>query len=438
MSSASRAARIVCAAAAVAGAVCAGNGRAAADGMYFRSVTAENAPIEATAQRAIMWQRDQVWEIHIQPIFSRGRGSGTWIVPFPVLPTVEPSSAAFFEQLEMLTAPVFVSYCETCPGSGGGEGGEAEIVDAGAYVRVWERGSVGDLDFTVISSADGESAVDWLVSQGYEVDSAGEALLTELEGEGAFFFVGKLSNTLETEKPLQPVRFILPGLYPPEYPLRLSSLGVSRDQSLKLTIWVVFPLEEGFVASSHDAAALTSSASTAEGFTAELEERLLGSDDLVLLFNGSIGRDSRFERMDSSELCHSGVGCFGLAELGMSPPQEWSPEIQEIRANESWVFRYEGWLSPAGLDRPLSFRSVPTSDLPSTEAFHVEFVGACSDCETGHQLKGCRAAGWFAGGSPTAPLFAIAALLVLAALAAMRSPRARRRGKPVKVVDGRR
>ena len=85
--------------------------QASADGMVMPEVTGGSSEVIATEQRAVLWQRDGIWEIHIQPVFDRQAGGAAWVVPFPVMPQVLDGNGDLMDQLELLTAPIFVSYC---------------------------------------------------------------------------------------------------------------------------------------------------------------------------------------------------------------------------------------------------------------------------------------------------------------------------------------
>ena len=395
---------------------------ARADGMFFYSMMSSNDPVEATKQRAVLWQRDQIWEVHIEPVFHRGSGSGVWVVPFPVEPQVSESSHAFFQELEMLTAPVFVSFCREpdCSGGGGGGGGTgtgAQISEAHSTAEVWQQGTVGDLDFTVLSAGDGDDLMDWLSSHGYEAPSNAEALVTSYQNEGAYFFVGRLDNTLDPATPLTPVRFQLPGLYPPSFPLRMTSLGVSNDSYVDLTFWILFDRQEAFVLGSHDYASFADRPTTPDElydardlFFEEQPNRLL------LSLATSLGSDDRYRHLDEFALYHNTFGAIPLAELGLTPPAAWSPEIQKIREDESWVFRYRARLDPAGLEQDLRFSSTPAGDLPSHDNFYVNHEGDCFECADDKVLSGCTVSPPHSGSTP-APvslLFAVGLFFVCA------------------------
>jgi hypothetical protein len=372
-----------------------------AGGMYFRSVTAENAAVHAVAQRAILWQRDSVWELHIQPRFQRGRGAGAWVVPFPVEPVVEPSSPALFNQLELLTAPLFVDFC-VVEGGGHGNGNGVEVQSGEGYVEFWQEGEVGELDFTVLSASDGDVAMDWLETHGYAVDAAAQTVFDQYQNEEVFFFVGRLDNTMTPAAPLAPVRFVLPGLYPPTYPLRLSTLGLPAAETVDLTLWIVFSPDEGYVPSVRQYRPFGTGFQSAAAYGEALETELAASDELLIQFAGNFGTEERFSAIEDGELCIPGIGCLLYAEVGLSPPQDWRPEIDEMTAAESWVYRYRARLSAAAMDQELTFRSVNTGELPAMDNFYRNSLGVCAGGEESSQLRGCNAAAGRSGPWKTA------------------------------------
>ncbi len=368
-----------------------------AGGMFFYSAMSGTGEIRASRQRAVLWERDRIWELHIQPLFQRGRGAGVWVVPFPVMPDVSESDHDFLDQMEMLTAPLFVSYC-TIPPCGSSEeinGSEhnGAVFNSASSMDLWERDTVGDLDFSLLSSINGDDIVEWLKSRGYVVPEAGEAVLDFYKSEGAFFFIGRVGNTADPDKPLKPVRFSLPGLYPPYYPLHISLPGVSTDAHLNLTLWVVFDRQSGFVPSSHAFATLQDRPlSVEEHGLATTTFFDVSPDRLLVSLTTSYGTEERYDYIDQFDFFHRSFGRLAIADLGYELPAEWNPSILEIRDNESWVFRYEARFDTSGMAKDLRFTSTSPGQLPVHDNLYIENIGYCHRCKENMMLKGCSIA----------------------------------------------
>ena len=222
-----------------------------ADGFMFQPMAA-TGEVRADAQRAILWLRDGQWELSIYPVFSRDAGDSAWVVPFPVRPTISEGSADLFDELETITAPVTIEFCYEphccCPGDeyycDVGAAGEGDPGSATPDVDVWERGTVGSLDYVVLSSADGDSIAAWLGENGFVIpDGSGDTLDT-LAAEGSFFFASKLSVDADPNVPVSPVTFALPELEDPMYPLRLTAAGAPEGEGMELILWVVTPKDQ--------------------------------------------------------------------------------------------------------------------------------------------------------------------------------------------------
>ncbi len=349
---------------------------ALADGIAF-TVAGASLEVRATEQRAVLWLRDGEWEIHIQPVFPREAGGAAWVVPFSVRPTVEAGNADFFDQLELITSPVFVKVCSEgseglfcfgCMGSGGKLGGEGDASGT-ARVIVWERGKVGDLDYVILSALSGESLVEWLDAEGYQLPAGAQSLIAGYETEGAYFFAARLAADADPQKPLAPVRFILPGLQTPSYPLRLTALGVTAGQELDLTLWVVFPEADGYQPDSHTAARLEVVPKNIEEFDQALEDLFAETPGgLALLYGGMI----RWTGVLEGAFCRE-FPCVPFSDLGLEVPA-WTGEILKIDLEGQRLYRYQARLTAAGLAEDLTFRRVDPGILDWASNIYVEYT----------------------------------------------------------------
>lgn len=334
-------------------------GTASADGMTFRLLGAE-AEVQATEQRAILYKPDAQadWQLHIQPVFDRQAGAAAWVVPFDVLPVVSEGSTDFFDQLELLTTPVFLRVCITSPDNNGcfgcsdaGDkmGGDGELVGADALVTVWERDQVGGLDYVLLSAADGDSLATWLEAEGFEIGAGASALLSTFETEGVFWFAARLAVSADPAKPLPPVRFDLPGVDEPTYPLRLTTLGVPEGQRLGLTLWVIHP-EYAPAWAPSSRGAFPDRPSDRQEYDEAVESFFDQHPGQLLNLYGGRPADLGAANM---RICPEMLDCLSYEDVGLEKPQRWCPEILTILGNGQWVARYEGRLGPDSLDSDL-------------------------------------------------------------------------------------
>ncbi len=393
-------------------------GQARADGMAYSSVTSASAGVRATAQRAVLWLRDGVWEVHIQPVFAREIGGAAWVVPFPVRPGVQPSNADFFDQLEVLTGPIFLQTCTDSCGygiDGGAASGGGEVRSAGASVVVWERGRVGDLDYLILSSASGDSLAAWLSNNDYRVPPEAGPVFETFTREGAYFFAAKIAPDADPAAPLAPVRFTLPGTPDPAYPMRMTGLGVPDEAALSLTLWVVSRKTERWAPSHHRVIDLRQVAGPTDP---ESYERAVGDvlaanpGALVRLYSYPASEDDRRDGVVCSQYGYGGWsdggpgGCVALAALGVPFPASWSSEIEEIFSRDAWLSRYQGRIDRAHMGRDVSLQ--PVADVGVSNNVWEVHTGSCRACpgdepyhpiDAGSEDEQCTDAGFDPAGS---------------------------------------
>ena len=231
-----------------------------ADGMVFRPphpLTAEVQAVEVGAQRGVVWQQHGALDVWIEPVYAwEGDDVGAWVVPLPAVPTVLEGDPRVLDDLDALTAPTFVSVCwepdchEDCglmgclfggSGSADGEegGGDGEAEPRGSAVTVWSSGTVGALDYHVISADDTTDVSAWLAANGYALsDGAAEALAT-LTAEGTYFFVARVSAPPTPGQSLAPVVFRFAPTVAPFYPVRLTAAAMQPATHLDVTLWLL-------------------------------------------------------------------------------------------------------------------------------------------------------------------------------------------------------
>ena len=355
-----------------------------ADGMAFRSVSSASHEIRASAQRAIMWHRSSNWEIHVQPVFDRQTGASAWVIPFPVRPQVHASSADLFDQLEIITSPVFIRYCSDdsggacvaakADGSGGGSASGSE-----AAVTVWEQGQVGDLDYAILSASGGDDIAAWLASEGYFLPVPAEAVFAALDAEGQYFFASRVSDGVDPEKPLAPVRFVLPGMDPPVYPLRLTGLGALEGERLDLTLWVIVDDDAGYAPVSHPVTTLPEQPSNGEELDASLDSFFESRTARTLLVLAAVGWDLH-TIVSSRQFCTEFMSpCVPFRNLGLDTDLSWLPEIEEILGREQTIYRYQARFSAEAMEEDLVLGPTPRSDMPYASNVYSEHVGDCDE-----------------------------------------------------------
>jgi hypothetical protein len=405
---------------------------AGADGGFYEpsvSVVGTDVYVKPTVQRAIVWLRDDVWEIHIQPVFDRNRTEGAWVVPFPVRPEVYEGSDYLFDELESLTAPVFLQTCWNPGGGGGDEGGcscargddddegsggtEVEL-ESDIYVRVWERGQVSSMDYYVLSAETGDDLARWLETEGFHVPAGAQELIADFDAEGAFFFVSRLSPEANPTAPISPVRFALPGLSPPSYPLRMTGLGLPEGETLELTLWLVFPGESvdapeeavGYVPANRPYATLWEVPDyhreppyDRTGYDAIVDEFFEGFSSYTMLVTTYLDLDFKLTYYEGRQIDSRGHTVPDNRIVGFGGSAITSGELKEMVDRKYMLFRYLARFPAEAMRDDLVFSDISFEYLPWAGNVFERSVGPCDELEEA-QSAGTLAAGGRRGDTP--------------------------------------
>lgn len=214
------------------------------DGMMFLpSGSMETAEVDA--QRAVLWRTADSTMLTIEPIFRWTQGEGAWVVPFPALPTVSVGDSSFLSELDEVTVPLFVGICYEphcccsgpCDVGAPGQGGDPQSVEGD--VTVWESGTVGVLDYVILSADEGEGLMAWLDTNGFTLPPSMEDLVSGMDIAGTFFFVARVQPDVQPGRSLAPVTFGFAPDIEPFYPVRLTLAGLPADGHLDVILWVI-------------------------------------------------------------------------------------------------------------------------------------------------------------------------------------------------------
>ena len=389
------------------------SGPVIADGMMVPSfVAGSEAGVVATQQRVLLLVEEGVTEITIEPVFQREAGAAAWVVPFPVQPEVFEGEPGLLDQLNLISSPVFIELCWDpscgcyCPGdevdawegaetaAGGYSGG---VHGATPSVTVWQHGAVGALNYVVLSATGGGALVQWIEANGFVLPETFAAVLADFDTEDVFFFVARISEDADPERALAPVRFVLPGMTSPTYPLRLTRAGVAADAELVLTVWVVSSEEQAFRPSSH-AFGEPEDVFDVYGWTGvgEYHEQL---DDWLQGSGNEIARVYSYplaENVYLSEDCHETHGfyenyyyyddygvCVNQGTVASElVPGDWSPELVKAASADLWLHRFEARLPPDSMVLDLGFMSGGNNELDRWGNVYANETGPCYECST--------------------------------------------------------
>lgn len=207
-------------------------------------------------QRALIWQRFDALELIIEPVFDWEPGTpGAWVIPLPALPQeIKAGDPVFLKDLDRATAPRFEEACidtscccypEPCDLAAP----ETKLLREELGVIVWASGSVGALDYVVLSSAEGYRLAQWLQDNDFEIPNELLSVITDLETAGVYWFVAKVSH--EPDRSLMPVSFTFAPVVKPFYPVGLTLNALAQDQHLEVRLFALTETGEPLLPTSH-------------------------------------------------------------------------------------------------------------------------------------------------------------------------------------------
>ena len=426
-----------------------------ADGMVFRTPhpdTATVRAVEAGTQRGLVWRLRDALEVWIEPVYAwQGDDVGAWVIPLPALPQVLEGDPKVLDDLQALTDPTFLSVCwepdchEECglfgcvlggdSGSSGGFGeGTGQVEDAQTAVTVWSSGSVGPLDYQVISAASSSDVSAWLASNGYALADGAAGALATLTAEGLYFFVARVTAPAQPQQSLAPVRFRFEGDVAPFYPVRLTAAALEAGAHLDVTLWLLadqrlLPAGDpyAFADQGFPADGLRSPATYSTGLDGLLADFAQGGFAIEYVgalaesrgyasYRGQAGVDpiecTYDDLYDRVEGC---VDAWGQAlcefECGHLDPISLASNLKARgrEAETPFAVRVRGRLPAGTRAAEWSFEggTVATLATPSFTGVYVDDRGDCYECPP--------AAGLFCGPADPGPTPAGPALLALAA-----------------------
>ena len=383
---------------------------ARADGMVVTKTTSSQVLTRAFAQRALLWQREGTWELYLQALFDREQAEAAWIVPFPVRPQIHEADSDLLDQLDLLTAPIFAKSCEEDSDRGGcwgmaasdGKGGDDLLQAAKATVNVWERGQVGQLDYVILSATDGDHLTDWIQQNGYSLPEGAADKLATLDTEGQYYFVAKLSDQADPTVPMM-VRFVLPGLDRPLYPLRLTALMVAQNEAMDMELFVATK-NSAYRPNEDHPMSEVEAAKDATEYQRNLDDFFSthASNAVLLTYYGTLA-DTSVPPAETQRCSQDyWYTCTKLSNLGVELPTEWAPEVQELSDQSYTIMRLEGRMDPQAMASDLVLEDATDHPYIATKsAFYVQSAGVCP-VEPDEHVQSCstqtgipHVPGWF-------------------------------------------
>ncbi|MDI1428243.1 DUF2330 domain-containing protein [Polyangium sorediatum] len=339
---------------------------------YFVSALGSS---KVTRHRTLLVSSAQKTTVVDQVEFAPVPESFAWVLPVPASATIDLSSDALFNNLDVVTETVIAPPPLVCPpsdcgtggmgGAGGGGGGmPAEAVSA--------RETVGPYNTAFLQPGDPQALKDWLATNGFAVDAGTSTLIDSLAiVQGYGFFALKvvppvgvtvtrpIRVTLQGSVPTLPMRFSRAGA-PMALPTRLYVVASARADtqnmpsvtvSLDNLLWNWDTGTSNYMSLRQDAFNVVGGKGWVVEYAAPFPVNTFKSDMLALATSQPAASGWGQDVAEASSGCMADLDAiFG----GLDP-------------NATWVTRFEGNLAPDGLMTDLTVgASANQTAVPST------------------------------------------------------------------------
>lgn len=195
----------------------------------------QNVPVDQQAERIIFTvNADDTITAYVQINYTGSAPDFSWVVPVPSVPELDVAEIESFDELSLLTAPVFIPPtmpdCAPIPEMAM----SSAVMEDGGGVDVLASGAVGPYNYDVITSPDPQAMISWLRDNDYRVEPAMEPLIAVYNEEGMVFLAMKLQPD-EGADDIQPVVMTYDSTQP-MIPLRLTA--VAANPNMTVLTWI--------------------------------------------------------------------------------------------------------------------------------------------------------------------------------------------------------
>jgi hypothetical protein len=384
--------------------------------------------LSSNLQRALYVATDDgCWDSYVQP-GSIAVAGAAWLLPLPSVPTeIAEDSEGVLEQVDAATRPVLRTETQRvrliehdgghwgmCGGSGT-SGGDAEpepVADPATRSDwpldpVWVRatGSIGAVDYEVLTAASAEALATWLASHGY---ASPDGLVERVEPyveRGWAFFAARVRNEAREARALPTFRFRLCGFdefVPVTYPMRLTTLSMGEALDFVILVagteWV--PYSGDFSHGNFEPVAGFSThrdelhvAPAGEGGCSDEPLATRYDDHLAASLGSVTARDEygdvhtalvrQFAKVLTADDVAARAALVDAEETTLEAEASWTAPLARMVSEGLWLTRWRGRATPETMDVDVVFepaRADSVDDGVLTEHCLV-------DAETGEQVN---------------------------------------------------
>ncbi|EFH82374.1 DUF2330 domain-containing protein [Ktedonobacter racemifer] len=166
-----------------------------------------------------------------------------WVLPVPVVPSVDQAPQALFTSLEQLTAPRFVvpaartcDYADITRPHYSGMGAGAPNTTSSSNVNVYGSGAVGPFAYDVIKSGDAGALTHWLQAHQYAVPASTQQFIQPYVAKNMYFLAMRLQAKADTTS-IAPVKITFPMVMKQiMIPIRLAATDINTRMNMEVSI----------------------------------------------------------------------------------------------------------------------------------------------------------------------------------------------------------
>jgi hypothetical protein len=350
------------------------------------------------SRRAVIWIKLWTFELILQNRYTGTAKDFAWVVPLPGVPLeVDQPQEHFFEDLDVYTAPMIEQRaCVTpCATKGGMDAFMLGPEVAPPKVTLWSSGTLGELEWQVLSAQDSQALTAWLVDQGFQLPTALRPLIDSYLADGFVFFAAKLASGVTQPAAVPPVRFSFNRSNTPLlYPIRISAFN--RTKPLDTTLWVV--AEEGtYLPTNYPVGRIVETEHTESSYAAALDKAMAQNSGTTFVVQYAERPHDHWKRTAL-------IQQYGSAQLhALTGMTSWT--------NPCHIVRLRARLDPNGMTKDLTLEKTAQPEREDGWYFTPCPGGVKTEPCPGERDSGCQLGG--------APLLGVACLLVLAPVVAL-------------------
>jgi hypothetical protein len=208
-------------------------GTASACGGLFCSTT----PVNQQGEQIIFEMNDDgTISAYVQINYTGAATNFAWVVPVPTVPEVDVADMATFDELDLLTQPVFIppplpACFEMSTPTQMLMGTQAPSPTySAAEVTILAQGTAGPYEYSVITDDDPDEMFRWLRENGYQIAPAMGPLIRVYNDEDMVFLAMKLQPEAGVQD-IQPIKMTYES-DAPMIPIRLTAVAANPNMSI--------------------------------------------------------------------------------------------------------------------------------------------------------------------------------------------------------------